>query len=308
MKSKKPVDPFGEEALRLLFPDDYPRPKPKRPRATDGRHTYYDEASGAADPRRLPHEPPHAAADAEGADEEPPGIAAEPAEAEEEGPVRPDVASGQYAPAVRYDPAIPFGLNAKERDRLRKWDLLVLRDVGVCRLLGRPYCDGHPEEFFLDLKTFDNREVYPRVPAGDVRLYDERDWEDPEQAEVKARLYGAGRWHRSCRMLRLFGRHPWIDVLEFLVMWQETRGRRREWFYCPNGVIVRKGFVPPATLEKALRNLRSLGLVDIRQDASVGGADQRLIRINYVALWRKLEPLLAKWEEKYAGHAAEGDE
>ena len=175
-------------------------------------------------------------------------------------------------------------------------DWVVHRDHGVLRVLSTGEDGG---ERILELKQDTPRETYHRVPVHDVRIYDERMWSDPRQAIAKAKLYENGKWHKACRKLRLLNCPQLTYVLEFLINWQQTRGRRREWFYCTDHTIVLHAYVTPRSVTECMVRLRKRGFVECKFTSRSQGGRQRWIRINYRTIWQEVRTLLEDWQAKY---------
>jgi hypothetical protein len=185
-----------------------------------------------------------------------------------------------------------FGLDHETRER---WKLGWGRDA---RIIHKRYGYCVVQNAFEDkakwtIRCKDAAGNPHTVDPDDLRLMDERDW-SPDQAGAKQALYAAGKWHRYRPSLALLVSPSASLLLQFLVNWQQTKGKRLEEFYCPDSVLMRRAFLSTRTATRAIAELRKAGYISTR---TVGPAHRRkrYITIEYVAVLAALAEAEKQW-------------
>lgn len=166
--------------------------------------------------------------------------------------------------------------------KLRVIDTVYHEDYGECLVMS-------PEENgLIDIKMKGNKEWIRDVPVEEVTIYG---------LKHKQEFIIAGEWCMSPYALTLLGKPASMRMLEFLMNWNYTAGRKREWFYATTMTIVRRAYMTPKAVEASFRILRGIGYV--ATDNWSKGDRKRYVRINYESIAKDLRNKKKEWERKY---------
>ena len=150
----------------------------------------------------------------------------------------------------------------------------------------------------IDVRTVEDREVISEADADDFSFYG---------VHLIQQIFADGYWYKSCRYFNLLGNAKTIRLLEFLINWHLTSGRKSEWFYCTDDLLIRKAFLSKASSQGSFHALRRLGYIQtktrVKKVGRHGGVvRRRYVRIDYQRIADAVNKAVLRWHKKYPDH------
>lgn len=159
-------------------------------------------------------------------------------------------------------------------------------DVELIDSHGETHTAGYFEVLTLSLKPDPEYEDFTETNLHDLPWQRLRD-------EV---CYRDGTWFKTAQYFSLIMTDRDARMMDFLINWQKTAGKGKEWFYCRTVDITRAMYIPPTTQSPIFRKLQEQGFIAVEMR---GMPAKRWIKINYAYIVLRVAKRHDLWIKKY---------